>query len=446
MREGELVVSKSAARVVAAIIAALCIAASYWQMKFPFELHEPQSNFEVYYTAASLIHGHHGDEIYDGADTGVDPQLRVAEDGSIFGKEALAHGIDGTGLYVYPPLLAYLVVPLSELSFEEASSIWKICNWIALLAIAVLLTLLLGMRSFGVGALGVAIFLFAYRPTLECFYYGQIPIMLTLLEVAGMFLYVRGHKTWSALLFAFATAIKLTPAIVLVPLIAWRDWKTLRAFGLWCAAITAALCLPDKGSLVVHFCTRVLPAMSSGIVNIDNKGLSSSVQFWWLIIRHGSAPSWLGGAAKIVSALAVMYAGWLCRSHSGHNESSDDDKSGSERIVILSLFLFLSCCVAPVSWRHAYVSSAPAVVILFKRMLEGRSGMSETILLSCFTLSISSFGFSQLARSSGNPVLATWANCAPAFGVALVLLELRRLRRRHQSASLGETRPAFAAS
>jgi hypothetical protein len=437
--EDDLVVSKPAARVAVGLVAMLCIAASYWQMKFPFELHELQSNFEVYYVAACLIHEHHGAEIYDGADTGVDPQLRVAEDGSIFGREALAHGIHDTGLYVYPPLLAYLAVPLAEFSFEDASSIWKICNWIALLATAVLLIRLMGMRLLGVGGLGVVLFLFAYRPSLECFYYGQIPIALTLLEVGGIFLYARGYKAWGALLFAIATAIKLTPAIVIVPLIAWRDWKTLRAFALGCVGIAGLLCLPDGGRLLFHFCTRVLPAMSSGIVSIDNKGLSSSVQFLWLTVRPGGSTIWLGVVMKIASVLAVLYAGWLCRSKSNADESS-------YRIEVLSLFLLLSCCVAPVSWRHAYASSAPAVVILFKRMLDGRTELAEAVVLSSFTLSISSFGFSQLARSSGNPLLAAWANCAPALGLAVVILALRRLRRESQSTSLSEAYPSFVSA
>ncbi|MGD0631416.1 MAG: glycosyltransferase family 87 protein [Terracidiphilus sp.] len=404
-------------------------------MKFPFELREPQSNLETYYTAASLVHEHRGEEIYDGADTGVDPQLRVADKGSIFGREALAHGIHDAGLYVYPPLLAYLMAPLADFPFPEASSIWKICNWIALLAIAALLTRLLGMRLLGLGGLCVVLFLFAYRPTLECFFYGQIPIMLTLLEVAGIFLCARGYKASGALLFAVAAAIKLTPAIVIVALIAWQEWKTLRAFALWCAGIAGLLYLPDGGRLLSHFFMHVLPSMSSGIVNIDNKGLSSSVQFWWLTIRHEGSPTWLGVTAKIFSALTVIYAGWLSR-------SKPDADNSTFRIEALALFLLLSCCVAPVSWRHAYVCSAPALAILFKRMLEGRAQVADAILLSCFTLSISSFGFAALARSTGNPVLATWANCAPALGLTVVILELRRLRRENHRDEFQEVTPA----
>ena len=414
-------VSRAAAGVVVACVAVLCVAASHWQLKFPFELREPQTNLETYYTAASLVHDHRAEDIYDGADTGVDPQLRVADEGSIFGAEALARGIHDTGLYVYPPLLAYLTVPLAWFSLPVAGAIWKICNWIALLATIALLVRLLSLRLWGLGGLAVSLFLFAYRPSLECFYYGQIPIMLTLLEVGGIFLYARGYKTCGALLFAVATAIKLTPAIVIVPLIAWRDWKTLRAFALWCAGIAGAICLPDRGKLLFHFCRQVLPAMSSGIVNIDNKGLSSSLQTLWLDIWPGSSTVWLGLAAKIFSVFTVIYAGWLCRSKSNDND-------GSYRLEVFSLFLLLSCCVAPVSWRHAYVSSAPALVILFKRMLEGRTRLTEAIVLSCFTLSISSFGFSQAARSTGNPMLAIWANCVPVLGLMLVIVALRRLR------------------
>jgi len=395
-------------------------------MKFPFDFRERQTDLEVYYTAASLIQGHHGEDIYDGADTGVDPQQRFADENSIFAKEALAHGIHAMFLYVYPPSLAYGIVPLAGFRISEATILWKISNWIALLAMSVLLANLLGMRFLSFGSLCVALFLFAYRPTLECFYFGQITILLTLLEVGGMFLYVRGYKTSSALLFAVSTAIKMTPAIVIVPLIAWRDWKTLRAFAFWCAGIIVLLCLPDGGRLMFLFFLHVLPSMSSGIVYIDNKSLSTGVQVFWLAIRHGGPTKWLGMAAKAFGVLTVIYSGYLCRSN------SNEDRSGN-RVEVLSLFWLLSCCVAPVSWRHAYVCSAPALAILFKRMLEGRARIVEALLLTGFTLSVSSFGFAMLARSTGSPIVTAWATCTPVLGIAVILLELGRLRTEKQA-------------
>jgi hypothetical protein len=176
--------------------------------------------------------------------------------------------------------------------------------------------------------------------------------------------------------------------------------------------------------------------MSAGIVNINNKGLSSSVEFFWMTVAHGSAPAWLGGATKLVGALAVLYAGWLCRAQPG-------DEQGTRRVEALSLFLLLSCCVAPVSWRHAYVASAPALIILFKRMPEGKMRLTEAATLCLFTLAMSSFGFAQLAVSTGNPVLALWANCAPALGVALAIVALRRLRTDTASGHATLPQPAF---
>ena len=38
-------------------------------------------------------------------------------------------------------------------------------------------------------------------------------------------------------MFALAGAIKLTPLIVIVPFIAWRDWKILPAIALWSLGI-----------------------------------------------------------------------------------------------------------------------------------------------------------------------------------------------------------------
>jgi hypothetical protein len=427
--EDHLPLSKPVARVALALAAILCIAASYWQMGAPFEFHLPQADFEVYYTAASLIQDHQREAIYDGADTGIDPQLRNPAERSTFAREALSRGLLVTGLFVYPPTLAYLTAPLGSLPVAKAEALWKMLNWAATLTMAALLSRLLGIRLWSLSGLSIALFLFAFRPSLECFFWGQVTLLLTLMEVAGMFLYVRGCKGAAAFFFALAAAIKLTPAIVLVPLIAWRDWKTLRAFLAWSGAILAALCLPDKGRLVFDFFARVLPPMAPGIVRINNKGLSASLQVFWHALRPGASTEWLAIFAKLVSVCLVLYAGWLCRSKPG-------DENGSDRFEALSLLWLLSCCLAPVSWRHAYVPCAPALLILSKRLLEGRARVTEAILLLSFLLSISSFGFAVLAQSTGNPLITAWAISAPVLGIALVIVELRRMRSENRATRL----------
>jgi hypothetical protein len=65
--------------------------------------HFKQTDFEADYTAASLIHERRYGSIYDGAGTGADLQLRLAELSSIFGREAHAHGLLEVHLYVDPP-------------------------------------------------------------------------------------------------------------------------------------------------------------------------------------------------------------------------------------------------------------------------------------------------------------------------------------------------------
>jgi len=419
-------VSKRTAWGIAIVVALACIIASISDMKAPFDFHRRQKDLEVYYTAANIIQTHRHEEIYDGADNGRDPQLVVAEKDSIFAKEALSHGIAEIQLYVYPPTLAYAMVPLSSFSIAQAASIWKIFNWMAIVLIAAMLANIMGMRLLGFGSFGLVLFLFVYRPFLDCFHWGQITILLTLLDVGGMFLLIRGHKALGTLLFAIATAIKLTPVIVIVPLIAWRDWKALGAFGLWGAGILGMLWLPDHGRLLQHYCEHVLPSMSSGIITFGNKSLSSALQLLWLAIAHGSSARWPVILAKAFSALAGIYAGWLCRS-----KPRVEDRDYQARVF--SLIWLLSCCVAPVSWRHAYVLSAPALVLLFQQMLAGKGRLTETILLCCFTLSIASFGFADIAKSTGSFLLTVWATSTPVLGVALVILELRNTRRINRS-------------
>ena len=114
-------------------------------------------DFNVYYTAASLVREWQSAQLYEGADTGSDPQKVPAPVDSPIALAARAQGVTGVGLYLYPPVLADMLVPLTRADLSTASYIWLGLNTIFLCGTIVCLIVLLDLNWISFGALLVVI-------------------------------------------------------------------------------------------------------------------------------------------------------------------------------------------------------------------------------------------------------------------------------------------------
>ena len=101
--------------------------------------HGLQRDFRVYFNAASMIRNHEGSHIYDQAADGIDPQLAWADPNTLFAAQARQLGLDHIRLYVYPPLLADMLVPLTSLRLVSAEHAWLLLNVIFILAATLIL-------------------------------------------------------------------------------------------------------------------------------------------------------------------------------------------------------------------------------------------------------------------------------------------------------------------
>jgi hypothetical protein len=374
---------------------------------------ERGASFSVFYTAACLVRSNMNLHLYDGIERDVNPQLVVADPTTTFARTASAHGIPRVMLYVYPPTLADLLVPLTVFSAAVAFIVWDILNLGMLLAASVMLAQMLRIRSPGWASL-VAVFLVCFRPTLSCFNFGQVSVLLLFLLMAGLSFHAHGRKNMAGLMFALAAAIKLTPLIVIVPFVAWRDWKILRAIALWSVAILGALWIVNGSESLNLYFRHVLPAMSGGnlgaeIFSSNNRTLGAIFYEYLRLSHRTTTPVGLVWAVRLVSVLVIFYAGWLSQ------VKKEGKLPDNQRLGMIAIFLLLSCCVAPFSWLYAWVLSAPALVMFGKWISERRSNAVESILFLLFLLS--------LLTSKFHLGMAT-----PPLGVALGIIGLHRLR------------------
>ena len=414
-----IVLTKLQARILFTLLALICGSASVHRLHRMDPIRIRQPDFEVYYTAGSLILNHQPTQIYNGADTGQDPQLLFAAPDSLFAQTARSLGIPAVRLYVYPPTLADLIAPLAALPIAKAIAAWKLLTVLALLAAALLLASILRLPFWSLGTLSLVAAILLFGPAPDCLQWGQITAILMALEVAGLALYARGHKLAATFFFALSTAIKLTPAIVLLPLLMARDWKALRAFTLWCATFLAALWAINGRALLADYTLHVLPAMSHGIVEIGNRNLNTTFLLTWHLLHQPGTPAWLSTLARLANILVLAWATWQSR--------GQQDRNPLTRAATLSLFLLLACCTAPVSWWHAYVLCAPALVLLGSDALKGRLTYLEAAVMTFFLLALSQ-------GSPTDPIRIPLALGTPIFGITLALAALHRMRRRARSA------------
>jgi hypothetical protein len=341
-------------------------------------------DFNVYYTAALVARQHGGALIYEGADDGVDPQLRESLPNGVFLRTARSVGIPRIQLYVYPPTLADGLIPLTFFSRPVALGVWNLLNLLAVVLATVCILDLLRIPVFTWQSGLLLLCVFIATPTQGCLAWGQVTVLLLLLWSAGVAAYRRGWVNASAALFALAAAVKLTPCIVVLLFLLWRDWKWLRAFAVMVAVLTAAICAINTPHALGDYFTHVMPSMSRSIPSFANLTLSSSAELMWASM-HGTlvpsmvqhVPDTIQARAKTASTVVLLAAcvGMFFLRKVNRPE---------HRALALSSLAALSVAISPVSWSHAYtILLLPLSILWISAFQTWRSWTSIAMLTVC---------------------------------------------------------------
>ncbi len=395
------------------------------------QVHKPNlADFYVYDAAGKVVEQHHSKDMYDGADTGEPFGLRFVDRQTPLGRAAQSIGLDQVRLYIYPPILADLVLPLSYLPALSAGKVWLALNFGALLLVAWIMTLTLSIPVLSLGSLALFVGIFSMFATGMCLIWGQITILLLLLWMLGIYWYQRRWYAASAFALALATAIKLTPLLVVVPLILWREWRWLRAYAVSLLLLFAFMLAVNTPASLTDYVFHVMPSMSGGgTPDLENKSLLSSVQLFYVTLRggdpnpvHMAIPPLVITIGKLLS-LAVMVAatGLLVRLGTGMRML--------DRRMTLALFALLSACLAPISWKHAYVVVFLALSFLWADAF--RRGISNIaiLLLALCSIELGSFLFDSVAvKATHGIVLGLLSFLGPGTGILLVMVRLLDMR------------------
>lgn len=169
----------------------------------------------------------------------------------IAGRDPYQRSLGDWTPYIYPPLLAELMVPFALLPLPVAAYFWFLISAASMVG-AAWMSARLGTQSREresglkrgvpeasswrdvIAAVAVAVVL---RFVLDTFDLGQVNAAVTTLAVAHVYLYARGRKALSAVALVIAVSIKLTPALLLVYHVA----KLRLKFALACVALIVSI-------------------------------------------------------------------------------------------------------------------------------------------------------------------------------------------------------------
>ena len=414
-------------RLLCALTVAAILFSSLLQRYLGHVLAGPDIDFHDYYFAAEMVHSNPRANLYEGATQG-NPQLRSAPPHSEIARRARQAGFDDIELYLYPPLFADLLTPLTHLPLAIAAKGWRLLNLSIVFACVLLLARMVSLPVLSAEFVVLLTSAYAFWPVHEALSLGQITIVLLGLWAVGVAAYAGGFPVLSALALALATSFKVTPILLVPVLLIWRDRRWLLTY----AAATLGLLgimAGWNGMATLRDYAHVVSGMGGTLPAIGNKCIGAVVAWLWygrtfnLQAVHavlGNIPPRLNLITKLLSLL--FYA--ACLLLVWRQRSSGDLRS---RATVLSVFALATAVIAPVSWRHGYTVALLPLILLWVSALRATQTRWLVWALALTSIAIGSLFF-DLAAQAPVPRIASIALAGvwPLSALLLCLLALER--------------------
>lgn len=302
----------------------------------------------------------------------------------ITGRDPYQHSLGEWTPYIYPPLLAELIVPLALLPLPVAAYLWFLINVASIVAAAGMSAgLASDKRGLGApeeqaaessswrGAIAGCAVVLVLRFALDTLNLGQVNAVVAALAVAHVYLYARDRKALSAVALVLAVSIKLTPALLLVYHIA----KLRLKFAVACAALLVAI-----------------TAMS--FLPFGTRGPDAFQVFWSRTVKNEQGYDFAySGNQSLRGAIARLIddANGASLQNEGESRKPADPATLLISIALLALAVFAAvrarselaaaapffCCLvllSPLSWKaHYVILILPAAYLLCRARAPGKA-------------------------------------------------------------------------
>lgn len=290
--------------------------------------------------------------------------------------EAVHQWLDGGDLYswyanpgqhlwpfTYTPLAAWVIAPLTWMSYQSATVLLiaatPLCA--AVTAYAVLRQLAVAPQMARTLAPWLALIgVIALEPFPKTMEYAQVNAILMALVAVDLFL-VPDRSRWRGALSGLAAAIKLTPAVAILVLLARREWRAAATMAGSAVGLTLLAALAAPAESWEFFTSAMWDPGRAGFADYSgNQNLKGA-------ITRGLPESTWNLTWAACSLLAVVAAWFLCRRLDRLRGAGDEAGGpGQDDGLILSLqisvVMALGLLISPISWSHHWVWCLPVLM------------------------------------------------------------------------------------
>ena len=290
--------------------------------------------------------------------------------------EAVRQWLDGGDLYswyanpgqhlwpfTYTPLAAWVISPLTWMSYQQATVLLIVATPLcaAVTAYAVLRRLAVAPRMARSLAPWLALIgVIALEPFPKTMEYAQVNAILMALVAVDLFL-VPERSRWRGALSGLAAAIKLTPAVAILVLLARREWRAAATMAGSAVGLTLLAALAAPAESWEFFTSAMWDPGRAGFADYSgNQNLKGA------IARGLPEAAWnLTWAA--CSLLAVVAAWFLCRRldrlrGAGGAAGGPGQDDGLILSLQISVVMVLGLLISPISWSHHWVWCLPVLM------------------------------------------------------------------------------------
>ena len=286
--------------------------------------------------------------------------------------EAVRQWLDGGDLYswyanppqhlwpfTYTPLAAWLIAPLTRMSYQSATVLLVVATPLcaAVTAYATLRRLGTGSRTaHGLAPWLALIAVVALEPFPKTMEYAQVNAILMALVAVDLLL-VPERSRWRGVLSGLAAAIKLTPAVAILVLLARREWRAAATMAGSAVGLTVLAGLAAPAESWEFFTSAMWDPGRAGFADYSgNQNLKGA-------IARGLPESAWNPTWAACSLLAVAAAWFLCRRLGRLQVTSEaDDEAGLVLTLQVGVVMVLGLLVSPISWSHHWVWCLPALM------------------------------------------------------------------------------------
>jgi alpha-1,2-mannosyltransferase len=342
--------------------------------------------------------------------------------------------------YLYLPLLAELLIPLTWLPLSIASYVWFLISAFSLL-VAMRMAALLAEKELRPSPSGesrqtqilrphtlllILALITLVRFTLDNFDYGQVNTIVAALGVAHIYFYANNKKPASMIAFALAATIKLTPLVFIAYHLAKGRWKFAVACAALFVALTAASYAPfgsrADDAFTTFFKRTVQNEQGFNFAYHGNQSLRAAIERIKgneEAIDPSSRLTTVSGAVLLLLALFVAL------------------RTQSE-IAASAPFFCLAVILSPLSWKQHFVILILPLAFLIRAALIEKDKPRKILLFSLLALVFALFNLTS-PKLIGVAV-AEWCDAHSLIFIGAMMLYAGSIMCAWQSSS-SATRP-----